>query len=509
MSDDTYVDGEYIPTEPELQSKLYRLTHFYYITDKSGNQILFNLNWAQRELFEGLWHQNLVLKARQLGVTTFFAISYLDDCFWSMNTSAGIIAHRKEDAEDIFKKKVKFAYDRMPKWTRAFNSATNDRAGELSFRNGSSYRVSTGFRSGTYQRLLISEFGKICAKSPEVAREIVTGSLNTVSTDQIIAIESTAEGREGYFYQFAKNSEDLSKSGAQISPMQMRFFFFPWYDEPGYRSKDAGIVVSKETNEYIDRIEIERQRKIDEEQRRWYEMKKKFQHDAMRQEYPSTPAEALESANEGLYYGAQISKLRAGGNICRVPYDDSGVVHTAFDLGLDDYTAIWCFQVGRGGKINIIDYYENWDEGAAHYADYLNSLKYRWGTHINPHDAKKRDIGAKLCWLDHIKPLLSGRYVVLERDDCNVFAGIQQVRSILGRCYFDAERCAKGISHLEAYKKLWDDRLGCYKNSPLHDQHSHAADAIRYLAVGLKGIEISTKGSIENDRKAIDDYFNK
>ena len=86
----------------------------------------------------------------------------------------------------------------MPKWTRTFNSATNDRAGELAFSNGSSYRVSTGFRSGTYQRLLISEFGKICAKSPDVAKEIVTGSLNTVSADQIIAIESTAEGRESY-----------------------------------------------------------------------------------------------------------------------------------------------------------------------------------------------------------------------------------------------------------------------------------------------------------------------
>lgn len=79
----------------------------------------------------------------------------------------------------------------MPSWIRTFNSATNDRSGELAFENESSYRVSTGFRSDTYQRLLVSEFGKICARSTDVAREIVTGSLNTVSTDQIIVIEST------------------------------------------------------------------------------------------------------------------------------------------------------------------------------------------------------------------------------------------------------------------------------------------------------------------------------
>lgn len=219
----------------DLLDKKKRLQNLYYITDKNGNEIPFNLNWAQNELLENMWHQMLVLKARQLGCTTFFSLNYLDDCFWMGNISAGIIAHRKEDAQDIFKKKVKFAYDRMPKWTRQFNSATNDRSGELAFKNGSSYRVSTGFRSGTYQRLLVSEFGKICAKSPDVAKEIVLGSLNTVSNDQIIAIESTAEGREGYFYDYCKKAEELQKSGRELTKMDMRFFFFPWYREESYR----------------------------------------------------------------------------------------------------------------------------------------------------------------------------------------------------------------------------------------------------------------------------------
>lgn len=229
--------NEYIPTQPELNDKLWRLTHLYYITNKAGEEILFDLNWAQQELFHKEWHQMLVLKARQLGVTTYFSINFLDDCFWHDNTHAGIIAHRKEDAEDIFKKKVKYAYDRMPAWTRTFNSATNDRSGELAFENGSSYRVSTGFRSGTYQRLLVSEFGKICAKSPDVAKEIVTGSLNTVSSDQVIAIESTAEGREGYFYEFCKRAEELQLSGKELNKMDMRFFFFSWDDNPEYRLK--------------------------------------------------------------------------------------------------------------------------------------------------------------------------------------------------------------------------------------------------------------------------------
>lgn len=490
-----------------LSNKRWRLENLYYITDKSGNETLFKLNWAQKQLYDRQWHQMLVLKARQLGVTTFFAIDFLDDCFWYANTNAGIIAHRKEDAENIFKKKVKYAYDRMPRWTRSFNSATNDRSGELSFENGSSYRVSTGFRSGTYQRLLVSEFGKICSKSPDVAKEIVTGSLNTVGADQVIAIESTAEGRSGYFYDFSRESEALSLSGKKLSPMQQRFFFFPWYDEPGYRESTSGIIVSKDTNDYLDYIESETKRKIDEEQRRWYEMKYRLLGDSMKQEYPSTSKEAFESSNEGLYYGAQLSKLRQNDAFTKVPYDDSNVVHTAWDIGLDDFTSIWCFQISRGGQVNIINFLENWDEGAAYYADYLNKLKYRFGRHILPHDAMKRDAGAKTTYLDHLKPLLDGKYVVLDIKECDKFEGIQTVRSILSRCVFDEQKCSKGIKHLESYKKMWDDRLGCYKNTPLHDEHSHAADAFRYLAVGLKGFENIGNGSAENDIKAVNRYY--
>jgi hypothetical protein len=226
---------EYIPTQEQLNDKLWRLSNLYYITNKSGDEVLFNLNWAQKELYEDDWNKVLILKCRQLGVTSFYSINFLDDCFWYNNTYCGIIAHNRESAEDIFKKKVKFAYDRMPAWTRVFNKAVNDRTGELTFENGSSYRVSTGFRSGTYNNLLVSEFGKICSKSPEMAREIVLGSFNTVADDQNIIVESTAEGREGYFYSMCKEAQGLKESGRTLTKMDFKFHFFPWMNEPTYR----------------------------------------------------------------------------------------------------------------------------------------------------------------------------------------------------------------------------------------------------------------------------------
>jgi hypothetical protein len=239
---------DYIPTQAEINDKLWRLTHLYHITDKSGNEILFNLNWAQKELYDDDWYKTVILKARQLGITTYWAIYFLDDCFWYKNTFSGIIAHNRESSEDIFKKKVKYAYDRMPTWTRTFNNATNDRAGELSFENGSSYRVSTGFRSGTYNNLLVSEFGKICATSPDVSKEIVTGSFNTVAEDQRIVVESTAEGREGYFYEYCKRAEALKESKAPLTHMDFKFHFFPWMNEPTYRLKNEDLqTLSKES----------------------------------------------------------------------------------------------------------------------------------------------------------------------------------------------------------------------------------------------------------------------
>lgn len=468
-----------------LLSKRHRLENLYYIIDKNGQKVPFKLNWAQQELDDNRWYQTLILKARQLGCTTFWAIDFLDDCFWLSNISAGIIAHRKEDAENIFKKKVKYAYEEMPMWTREINSATNDRVGELAFRNGSSYRVSTGFRSGTNQRLLISEFGKICASSPEVAREIVTGSLNTVGVDQFVVIESTAEGREGYFYDFSKEAEALADSKAKLSSMQMRFFFFPWFKEPSYRIEDDKIEVSQSTDEYINTIEKETGSKIDKAQRRWYDLKSHTMGDSMKQEYPSTPKEAFEASNEGLYYGAQIAQMRREGKICKVPYQESSPVHASFDLGYDDHTSIWFFQLAPGGVIQLIDYYEHNGEGAKFYVDVLKNKRYTYGSIILPHDGRKKESVTATSWEEVFRNLLSARIEILEMANSGVLDGTNSVRANLSRCYFDEVKCKEGLKALEAYKKEWNDKLGCYNSRPLHDWSSHCADSFRYLCVAL------------------------
>jgi hypothetical protein len=156
-------------------------------------------------------------------------------------------------------------------------------------------------RGSTLQYLHISEFGKICAHWPEKAREIVTGSLNALGNRQYVFIESTAEGKEGHFYDLCKQSESLQIADKKLSPLDYKFHFFPWYKCPDYTEKQNAII-PVEIQEYFTGLE---QKGIDlsPDQKFWYYKKLLIQKDDMKREYPSTPDESFESAIDGRLSG--------------------------------------------------------------------------------------------------------------------------------------------------------------------------------------------------------------
>jgi hypothetical protein len=209
-----------------LGSRRWRLDNLYKVTDEKANVLTFKMRFAQKLLFLSMWFCNIVLKSRQHGITTFMCILLLDTCLFNSNMHTAIIAHNKEDAKDFFTKKVKFAYDNLPNWLKAGFKAKQDAVGVLSFDNGSSIRVTTSGRSGTYQMVHVSEFGKMCAKFPAKAQEVITGTLNTIHPGQIVTIESTAEGREGKFYEMTKDAMNAAKEGRQLSELDFKFHFF-------------------------------------------------------------------------------------------------------------------------------------------------------------------------------------------------------------------------------------------------------------------------------------------
>ena len=136
---------------------------FYSVQNESGEQVPFRIRPLQEKFLTEQHGLDILLKARQLGFTTVIQIDYLDDCLFIPNTAAGVIAHNREDAEAFFHNKIRFAYDSLPDEFKDIVSATQDSTRAMRFSNGSSIRVGTSLRSGTFQRLHVSEDGKLCA----------------------------------------------------------------------------------------------------------------------------------------------------------------------------------------------------------------------------------------------------------------------------------------------------------------------------------------------------------
>lgn len=461
-----------------IDDPLWRLNNLYWIVDKKGRKIKFQLNWAQKDLYENMWYCNVILKARQLGMSTFVCMLFLDRCLWNSNVSAGIVAHTIEDAQAMFRR-VKIAYDSLSHDITSFITADNDTAQMIKFSNGSSLRVGTSLRSSTFQYLHISEFGKICAKYPDKAREIVTGALNTVAAGQYIFIESTAEGRDGYFYDICKKAQFDKSSNKELSKLDFRFHFFPWYGEKSYRISNA-LPITPEMQSYFDHL-LSVGIQLDEEQKAWYVNKELYQKEDMRREYPSTPEESWSVSNEGLYYSKYMDRARAEKRIGKIPYDESIPVYTAWDLGFNDSTAIWFFQIS-GKEIRLIDYLEGSGESLSHWLGVIKSKEYVYEKHLAPHDIMVHEYTSGMTRQASARKMGIN---FLPASKVEIIPGIDAVRNVLNRCWFDENKCAQGIKAIENYKKDWDERNSCWRSSPLHNWASHGADAFRTLVTGL------------------------
>lgn len=458
---------------------------FYDIKDKQGKKVPFRMNEHQEQFLAERHGMDVVLKARQLGYTTVIQLDMLDDCLFTPNLSAGVIAHNLVDAKAFFKDKIKFAYDNLPLVFRKAVSADNDSAESLRFNNGSSIRVGVSLRSGTLQRLHVSEYGKLCAKFPDRAEEVKTGAFNTVAVGMSITVESTAEGRAGEFHSMVKKARNLEEQGRALTALDFKFHFTAWWQDEG-NVLDADVVETTEMQEYFAKTLAHpylktRNVTFSREQRAWYVKKSEQQGDKMTQEHPSHPDEAFEVSVEGAYFPKQMLKVRSQGRICRIPILDIPV-YTTWDLGVGDAMSI-CFWQDVGMERRLIDYYENSGEGFAHYAKVLTDKGYNYSEHFMPHDADHRRLGkdAKSA-RQHaeevgIKPVRVVPRIASEQD------GIEASRQYLPNVWIDEERCQRLIDCLDSYRKEWDEKLGVWKDKPLHDQFSHGYKSFETAAV--------------------------
>ena len=189
---------------------------------------------------------------------------------------------------------------------------------------------------------------------------------------------------------------------------------------------------------------------------------------------------SFDAAITGAYYAKELAKLDEDKRITRVPYEPMLKVHTVWDLGVSDSTAIWFFQLS-GREIRIIDYLESSGYGLDHYIRELQAKGYIYGSHFGPHDIQVREFGSGKSRLE-MAASLGIQFQVLPLEP--VKDGIDAARMMIPRMYFDADRCAKGIDALRQYREKFDEKRGIALG-PLHDWSSHAADAFRYLCAAV------------------------
>ena len=472
-----------------LSDQRWRLNNLYYIKNKDGECVLFNLNQAQARLLDEMHYLNIILKARQLGFTTFIQLYMLDMAVFYPNTNCGVIAQTLQDAETIFREKIKFAYDRLPEVVRRRVTIRRDNTRELFLANDSSIRVGTSLRGGTLNFLHISEFGKICAEHPDRAQEVITGSLQTLAAGQMAFIESTAEGAEGAFYDMCQVAREKAASGAKLSMLDWKFHFSPWMADAAYSIDPEGVTIPQDLNAYFKKMR-EAGEPTTSGQRAWYAKKAEVLKDKMQQEFPSTPDEAFAQAIEGTYYTTQLARAAAEKRIGRVPFDPLLDVECWWDLGVDDDTAIWFVQRHRR-EVRLIDFYARNGEGLAHYAAMLRERSqergYRYSRHVMPHDVEVRELSANGATRKEVAESMGIKPIkVAPRGE--IADGVEAVRNLISRCYFDEEMCAEGLKALRHYRKEWNDKRGVWSSKPRHDDNSHAADAFRYGAVAPEPI---------------------
>lgn len=486
----------------------WRLNNLYTCVTDQGEKVPFRMNSAQELFFDNLWFFNLILKARQLGFTTFIDIVGLDSALFNDDYMVGICAHTRGDVEKIFEKKVKDVYEALPMGLLTGRRADTDSAKKLKFNNGSSIEVGTSLRSGTYQFAHVSEFGKICAKYPEKAKEIVTGTFETVHPGSILCVESTAEGRNGYFYKYVLEAQKRQQQGKKLNPLQFRLHFFPWFLESRNVLDPETVTVTADQEKYFNELELSQGITLSPEQRAWYVTKSESLLEDMKREHPSTVEEAFEAAVSGAYLAKQMQFLRENGRIGVVPHDPGHPVNTGWDFGLNDTMFIWFHQF-IGMQHRLIGCMYGTDDDVLYYWREMQKKPYLWGEHCLPHDADHRRIGSAKSADESPRTLkqilgdagMRNIRVVPKIDD--KYTAITETRLWLPKVWIDEKNCDDGINCLDNYRREYDDKLQDYKNKPLHDWASNGYDALETLARGFTEKTIGNSSGRRRRRSAM------
>jgi hypothetical protein len=290
----------------KLKSKDWRVNHLYKIKDKQKQLITFKRNEVQVDFNKNKHSRNIILKSRQLGFTTEEAIDMLDDALFVRNFDGLFIAQDLDTAKDIFSNKIDLAWQNFKPELKEYYKTTTDSARQIKFDQGkgnfSSITVDNSGRSGTFSRLHITEFAKLCKMFPARAKEVLEGSIPAIPTNGRVDIESTAEESQGAFYEIFWEAWDRQGEPKETE-FKAHFYNWTWDEEIESIEPEE---VPQDFKDYQDKYELS-DKEITYYYNKWLSLNKNWH--SLRKEYPTTPDEAFQSSGNKLFDIDKINQM--------------------------------------------------------------------------------------------------------------------------------------------------------------------------------------------------------
>lgn len=488
-----------------LTNKLWRLNNLYTITDKNGEATIFRMKYAQHVVYARtrLHPRVIVLKSRQQGISTLWLVSYFDDAVFCPLLKIGMMAQGTDEATTLLERS-KYMWDMLSPSVKSFIGVelNKDNSKEFSFTNGSQIIIRVSFRSTTLQRLHVSEMGKIANATPIRAKEVKTGTLQALARGNTGVIESTAEGMN-MFKQMWDDAE-LALLSNSMAAKDFYPIFLSWVNdpdcyEPVYQEPDSAAL------KYFAELEeaVTKYRRVSEpgapelklttEQRNFWIVQRRELGGDIHQEYPGTPDEAFTASQDGTYWARQFQeKVVRRGYVQHGVYDPNLPVNVYIDIGVEDY-GVLVFSQWYQGMHRIVGEYFNQGYDMAHYMDEAMSRGWDIRVMVFPHDVSVREYaggntgeGAKSrTRLDIAREKARNEgwedLIIEVADKDSIANGIEAVRRLIDNLVVDAS-CEYLIQCFKRYSKEWDAKLLAWKKTEVHDEWSHGAACLRYLA---------------------------
>lgn len=484
--------------EDILSDPIRRICTLYTVRDDKGVERPFVPKPEQMqvliEIFVNGNEKILIIKARQLGMSTLIDIVIADHITFNAGQQCSIVDQKLNDASLKLRGKVRGTFDSLPEMLRRPMEILKSNDSEFTVRRmniggnhdaPSSCFAGPGARGGTNQILHISEWGPIQHNDPNRSKELLTGALPSAE-ENLTIIETTWMGpKAGDLWRLVEQAILVKAKPELKTSKDYTLLFFPWWNEPKYKVSGNMDRVSKEVWAYFKELQQHPEVKaaghfFDQDQILWYETVAMTKGDERYREYPSVLDEAFLAPIPGAIWGKHVDVARGAGRILDFPVDRSRLVYTFWDLGAPMNTRVVYVQF-VDGMVHIIDHDTGLDLLPADRVAHMINKGYAFGGHFFPHDGGRKEYSG-LTFAQQMKTAGLAGIKLLPRTR-EPWVGINEVSALFHR-FIIQKKCVELIASMSCYHTQMDDD-GKQTSEIVHDDFSHDCDAVRYIAEAL------------------------